>query len=209
MIIGVSDVLDEEEDNPRTSFALVRTGGYTDHGFGGWTFQRQGDVVLQSSGQAQFQGDYAGLRTFNGRSGIELTSGDIEIGIDFDDFNSNAAVKGVLFNRQFFEVDGRQIPLDGPGQTTAPAVVFTIQQGGTSITTNGEILGTLSNTSDITGTNEEFERGTYNGIIAGNMTADSDGGEVVGVIVLNSDDPRADDITVRETGGFIAERFPD
>jgi len=209
VIYGASKV--EVDGQPRTSFALVRTGGYSDHGFGGWIYQRREGVTLPTTGQAGFNGTYAGMRTFTNQSGMQLTEGDIAIAIDFRDFNSNAAVSGTLNNRQFFTITGDQITLNGPGQPIAPPVQFVIQEGGTSITTNGEIVGQLNNTVVIDGTAQLYEQGTYNGVIAGDLTdgsEDSVGSEITGIIVMESTDPNLDGVTVRESGGFIASRKP-
>lgn len=52
------------------------------------------------------------------------------------------------------------------------------------------------------GAYEPYETGTYYGIISGsgaNM-------EIVGVIVMTSEDPRFEGVTAQETGGFIVYR---
>ncbi len=43
-------------------------------------------------------------------------------------------------------------------------------------------------------------------MIAGDATDPSDGGEIVGVIVIESEDPRYEGVTAQETGGFILYR---
>ena len=52
---------------------------------------------------------------------------------------------------------------------------------------------------------EVYEFGTYYGVIAGDTTTNP-GGEIVGVIVVESDDPRYQGVTAQETGGFILYR---
>lgn len=204
VIYGASEV--EVDGQPRTSFALVRTGGYSDHGFGGWIYQRRDGVTLPTTGQAGFKGGYAGVRTFTNQGGMQLTQGDMTIAIDFRDFNANAAVSGTLDNRQFFTTSGDSITLGAEGQPIAPPVNFVIQEGGASITTNGEIVGELRNSVVIDGTAQVYEQGTYNAVIAGDLTDPDDRGEITGVIVIESTDPNVDGVTVRETGGFIATR---
>ena len=50
-----------------------------------------------------------------------------------------------------------------------------------------------------------YEAGNYYAVISGDATQ---GGadEVVGIIVVEADDPRSDGVTVRESGGFILYR---
>lgn len=67
-IIGVSDNLVDGE--ARNAFAIVRTGGYRDYGFGGFIYQRNGGVTLPTTGQAHFGGEYAGIRVFQGAPGL-------------------------------------------------------------------------------------------------------------------------------------------
>jgi hypothetical protein len=51
-----------------------------------------------------------------------------------------------------------------------------------------------------------YETGTYAGIIAGDLTDVNDGGEIVGVLVIESEDSRFTGVNFQETGGFIATR---
>ena len=88
-IIGVSDNLVNGE--PRIAFAIVRTGGYAEYGFGGFIYERNGGVTLPIARQAYFEGEYAGVRIYQNRIGLELTTGDIAVDIDFSDFNANDA----------------------------------------------------------------------------------------------------------------------
>lgn len=193
---------------PRTSFAIVRTGGYVGYGFGGFIFNRSGSVVLPTSGQAEWSGPYAGIRVFDGIGGLEYTRGDIEIAVDFEDFNANDAVKGRLFNREVFDSDGNPItlaPAGTDGQLYAPNVQFVIQEGSPSLTDDGELQGELNNTVIVDGAPQLYEEGFYYGIVAGDTTT-GDGGEIVGIIVLESEDPRFEGVRAQETGGFIATR---
>jgi hypothetical protein len=203
-ILGISR--NEVDGEPRTSFAIVRTGGYVGYGFGGFVLERNGGVVLPTSGQATFSGDYAGVRVFNGAGGLEYTTGDMTIDIDFDDFNANDAVKGVLENREAFTSDGDPIPLGGEDELVLPDLPFVVQEGSPTLDENGELRGSLSNTIiNEDGTREIYESGTYYGIISG-VTTENPGGEIVGVLVFESEDPRFDDVDVQETGGFIVYR---
>ncbi len=204
LIYGASTNL--EDGNRRTSFAIVRTGGYSGYGFGGFVYQREGGVVIPTTGQAVFNGNYAGTRVFNGAGGLEYTRGDVRIAIDFDDFNDNAGVYGTVFNREAFETDGTPISLGGADELVLPNIQFVIVEGAETVTANGEITGTLNNSIVVDGTLQEYESGSYYGIIAGDMADAGDGGEIVGMFVVESTDPRYEDITAQETGGFILYR---
>ncbi len=204
-LLGISD--NSVDGEARTSFAIVRTGGYVGYGFGGFVYERNGEVILPTSGQARFEGDYAGMRVFNGAGGLEYTRGDMVVAIDFEDFNSGPAVKGSITNRQAFDSEGNSIPLGGEGQLVLPTLTFTIQEGVSALDANGEMTGELSSTTvNESGALEVYESGTYYGVIAGDATDPSDGGEIVGVIVIESDDPRYEGVTAQETGGFILYR---
>ena len=61
-----------ESRTGRTRFAIVRTGAYVPYGFGGFIFSRDGGVTLPTTGQAQYTGNYSGLRDFDGRGGCRL-----------------------------------------------------------------------------------------------------------------------------------------
>lgn len=186
-------------DEPRTSFAIVRTGAYRGYGFGGYVYQRNGGVNLPSSGQAVFKGDYAGMRVFDGRPGLEYTTGDMRMQIDFEDFNANDAVYARITNRA---------TIDEQGNVTAglPSVGWIVREGTPVITANGEISGEMfSNVSDGQGGFTEYETGTFTGIIAGDLTS-APGGEIVGVVVLEAQDPNNTSISSQETGGVVLYR---
>jgi hypothetical protein len=205
-VYGVSaNNLDTGE--PRTSFVIVRTGGYTGYGFGGYIYARNGDTVIPTSGQAQFTGDYAGIRTFSGAGGLELTQGDVEIAIDLRDFNDNDAVRGYINNREAYTSDGVSISLGGTDELVLPTLHFVIEGTGTDLLESGEFSGTLNNSIiGDTGELEEYETGSYYAILSGDATDVSDGGEIVGVFVVESEDPRYEGVTAQETGGFIVYR---
>lgn len=198
---------------PRTNFAIVRTGGYNDFGFGGFVYGRAGGTIIPTTGQALFTGDYAGMRVFRIGGGLEYTTGDMAIAIDFEDFNANDAVRGTLYNRQAFTSTGALIVLDDDLNITdaderlvLPTVTFIVREGGFSLNAAGEMQSDLrSYAFNDDGTPIEYENGTFNGLLAGNTTS-GDGGEIVGVIVMESEDPRIDNVIVQETGGFILTR---
>jgi len=198
---------DQTDGEPNTSYAIVRTGGYAGYGFGGFVYQREGGVTLPDSGQATFKGDYSGIRVFDNRFDLEYTTGDMSVEIDFEDFNANDAVKGRLTNRIGINEAGNEITL-GTGETDLklPDVTIFVQEGSPSIDSNGEISATMgSYIYNADGALEAYETGTFNGLIAGDATV-SPGGEIVGIIVLESADPRYEGVNVQETGGVILYR---
>ena len=193
-------------DGRRTSYAIVRSGGYVSYGFGGFVYERNGGVTLPSAGQARFSGDYSGVRVFQERAELQYTTGDMTIDIDFDDFNANDAVKGKIEGRQAFTIDGIEIEVNQTDRLQLPTLHFVIQEGVPTLTTNGELSGSVaSSVRDDTGALEVYETGSYYGIVAGDTTDIADGGEIVGVIVMTSTDP-VYDVSAQETGGFILYR---
>ncbi len=193
-----------------TQFAIVRTGAYADYGFGGFIYQRDNAVTLPSSGQAQYSGKLAGLRDFNGAASLEYTTADVQIAIDFDDFNAATggrgdAVRGYLTNRTIYDMAGNDITNDVINRintdnnlTLSSIPVATFDVGPNNLDDNGEIIGTLqSNYTDSNGQTQTYESGNYYAVVSG-----SNAEEIVGVVFLeNNLDPVGS--SVRETGGFI------
>ncbi len=198
----------------RSSFAIVRTGAYIPFGFGGFVFSREGKVVLPTSGQARYDGEYSGLRDFDGVGGMQMVTGDMTMAIDFNDFNpdesatgNGAGIQGSVTNRHVFDLNGNDITNSVLAEINAdktpdvdltelPTMVFHVGPG--VLDNNGEAEGSLQSVVNVSGTNETFESGKYYAVISG-----SGADEVVGVIVVTSS---VNDITVRETGGFILYR---
>lgn len=187
-------------DVARSRFAIVRTGSYQDYGFGGFVYERNGEVKLPTTGQATYRGDYAGIRVFQNLSNLEYTSADLKIDVDFDDFNTGSGVKGVLTNRKVFSVDGSPVTTGtGDNMLAAPPLRFVIQPG--VLDTNGEMTGSVESRISKDDKLEVYETGKYYGIIGGPRA-----NEIVGVIVMESEDPRFEGVTAQETGGFIVYR---
>lgn len=189
-----------------TEFAIVRTGAYVGYGFGGFIYQRNGGVTLPTSGQATYEGDYAGLRDFDGTGGVQYVTGDINMAIDFDDFNSGDGVRGEVSNRRIFDTAGNDVTNDvldainaenASSITALPQLIFAVGPG--TLDENGEMVGELfSSFADDSGAAVEFESGSFYALVAGD-----DAEEIVGVVVVEG---AVGDITARETGGFIAYR---
>lgn len=188
-----------------TEFAIVRTGGYIDYGFGGYVYKRNGGVTLPSDGQANYAGDYAALRDFNDRGGLQYATADMNMSIDFKDFNDGPAVRGSVYNRRIYDINGNDITqtvldqfnLDhSTALSDLPVMTFTVGPGAGDV--NGEIVGAIgSRYADSTGAVQTFESGNYYAILSDGSGAAAS--EVVGVIVVSSDN-------VRETGGFVLYR---
>jgi hypothetical protein len=210
-IVGISKAT--VEDAPRTSFAIVRTGGYVDYGFGGFVYQRAGGVVMPTTGQARFDGDYAGMRIYNGRGGMDYVEGNMWMALDFDDpTDAVAGVRGSIFDRVAFDVNGVPITSTGNNERTPdgvlplPNVSFVLNGDQGNVSADGELNGGLiSSYLNASGNTVDHEAGTYFAILAGDTTT-PDGGEIVGVVVLNSTDPRFGGSEAQETGGFILYR---
>lgn len=206
----------------RTEFAIVRTGAYKGYGFGGFVMKRNDNFVRPPNpatgpNQAAYSGNYAAVRDFNGASGLEYATGTMNIAIDFNDFNRGDAVKGTVTGRQILDANGTNITgrvlaamdlkFDKDDKFAAsrelPTLVFAVGPG--AINANGEIGGLLeSSVLDHNGDRSRvvrYESGNYYGVVSG-PNAD----ELVGIIVIEAEDPRLDGVTVRETGGFILYR---
>lgn len=193
----VTDV-DTGEILPRTEVAVIRSGGFFDWGFGGFTYQRREGTVIPTTGQAGFSGGYAGVRIYEKQAVLDLVEGDINIRLDFDDFNANVGVAGEITNRRITDINGVVIDT-----LPTPDVPFIVVEGQNALNEDGELAGEVRNALG----SKVYEEGIYFAIAAGDLTTlDDNGGEIAGVLVFESDDPRFDDMRVQETGAFIATR---
>ena len=205
-------------DTGRTRFAIVRTGAYRNYGFGGFIYNRTGGVTLPKTGEAQYNGTYGGLRDSTA-GGLAYTTGDMQMSIDFNDFNSEesatgngAGIKGYITNRHIFDLNGNDITdsvLAGINAdkkpltdlTELPTLAFKVGPG--VLDNNGEAQGELNSVIVVkgaggAGTVQQLEGGKYYAVVSG-TNAD----EVAGVIVVVSTVAGTD---YRETGGFILYR---
>lgn len=223
-IVGVSS--NTVGGQPQTRFAIVRTGGYVGHGFGGFVYEREGGVVLPTNGgEARFEGKYAGLRTYNGGGGLNYTQADLAVAIDFGGFGGNTqTIRGGydnsrLFNNyQVFDLNGNLIQT---GFIDTDSYDFWIPITTTDeLDDNGEMQASIN--SSVTYLDDAGEAqatsgsGMFYGVLAGDLT-DGSGGELVGVLTINWGNVYGTDLTqpgtrtigVSETGGFILSRsFP-
>lgn len=175
-----------------TSVAVVRTGDYQGFGFGGFAYARNGGVTLPTTGQATYTGNYAGLRVFDGSGGLQYTTANATIEVDFEDFNATDAVEGALTSRQYFDQAGNLLG-------SLPTLILATG----SISAAGEIGGTAGSQVVSGGALQPFETGEYYAVLSGNPA-----NEMVGIIVVTGDDPNdvldgGPNTTVQETGGFI------
>ena len=177
-----------------TEVTVINTGDYQGFGFGGFAYSRNGGVTLPTTGQATYTGNYAGLRVFQGAGGLQYTTADMTLEVDFEDFDASDAVEGRLTNRQFFDQTGA--PLG-----TLPTLILATG----SISGAGEIGGSASSLVVVpgSGTLQAFEAGQYFAVLSGDPA-----NEIVGVIFITGDDPNdildgGANVTVQETGGFI------
>ncbi len=203
-----------------TEFAIVRTGGYADYGFGGFLYQRNNGVTLPTSGQATYTGDYAGIQDANGSGGLRYVDGTMSIDIDYGGFSGNCAsgsgacenaVSGTVTNRRIFDSSGTDITAsvitaldtDNTSITVTQLPVLQFKIGPDVMDANGEITGEVHSTfSD----GSQFESGKYYAVMSGDHSSPT-GGEIVGIVVSEfSTTSIANGGTVRETGGFIVTR---
>ena len=201
-IYGVSD-------SGQTEFAIVRSGNYAGYGFGGFVYQRNGSVTLPapSTGQATYSGGYAGVRVFDGRSGIEYTQGDMTASIDFEDFDGSGAVTGKITNRRVFDENGNDITNDitaAMDGTVTSLPVLDLVVAPNALDANGEATGGVISRDPNDG--DDYETGTYYAVLSDGADNDLDAEEMVGIVVVTSTDPRDTDVEVQETGGFILYR---
>ena len=207
---------------PATRFAVVRTGSYVPYGFGGFIYERAGGFTLPDSGQAAYTGEYAGLRDFRGTGGLQYVDGDIEVAVDFEDFNDSNGligdgVKGTVTNRTYRDMTGRDITADvllalnreiqltNPGGTVLrdiPVLVFKVGPG--TISQNGEIAGGIDSNYFDGREVKTYEEGKYYAIVSDTPTIQA--GELVGIVVVEGELPLVDGAFFRETGGFIVYR---
>jgi hypothetical protein len=174
-IYGVSENQFRNSDGnlaPTTQFAIVRTGSYVEYGFGGFIYQRDNAVNLPTTGQATFTGQSAGLRDFANASGLQYTTADVTVNIDFSDFNDGTdirgdAVSGVISNRRVLDLNGDDITAQvagtlGEDVTRIPDALFVV--GPDVLDNNGDLVTEIQSTLPNGNT---YENGTFYAIVSG------------------------------------------
>ncbi|WP_299561135.1 hypothetical protein [uncultured Sulfitobacter sp.] len=210
-IYGVSRNLGSDGE-PETQFAIVRSGSFRNYGFGGFLYQRNGSVELPQTGQATFTGQTAGIRDFDGAGGVQYTSGQLKIDIDFEDFNDVSGtrgdgVKGVWSDRRVFDAQGNDITRDiidtiNPSLNAIPTAIFTIRPG--NLKDSGDLVGELDSPYlDADGEAQVYEEGNFYAVVSGDEPS-----EIAGVLVVTND-VDFENVTTRETAGFIVYRGAD
>jgi len=196
-----------------TEFAIIRTGAYQNYGFGGFVYERNGRVVMPTVGQALYNGKGAGLRDYIGRGGMDYVTADVQVAIDFDDFNEDTgvyegAVDGFVFNKRIFDLAGNEITdnvverineNNNASLRGIPTTVFSV--GPNVMDENGEITGEVTTPfGNSSGQAVEYGTGTYYGILSGDNAE-----ELVGIVVTEST-VDTQSVTVRDTIGFTIYR---
>lgn len=213
----------------QTEFAIVRTGSYLSYGFGGFIYQRNDTnaagepnrLLIPEDGDAQYLGDYAGVRVFTGLRGIEYVTGQARMVVDFKDFNDNqTGVALFIQGRRLFDANGVDITAsyiqaldesatgsagvdiqrDADGNILLPEIRPLISPD--IADANGELTGGVSSVVQYTdGTGVADATGNFYAIMSGENAE-----EVVGVLVIEGADPRYTGVNAQETGGFIIYR---
>lgn len=158
----------------------VGTGDYRDTGYGGYLIRRASDTAnLPATGEAVYQGPYAGVRVLpgdqQGTRNATFSQGDATLEVDFGDFDVVGAVEGRIENRKVVGINGEDL-----GER--PVIIL----GTGEIEGNGRFSGAAFTEPDAT-------EGSYVGLFAG-----PDGEEAGGVVLI-------DDAGWLERGVFTAE----
>ncbi len=181
-------------DSGHSQVAAAGTTAYVDFGYGGAGAQRLGAAPsLPSNGIYSYSGEYAGVRTSlnagaNGENTINYVTGDVELAVDFDDFDDTGTVGGFVTNREIYDNAGQPLgALDG----------FISLQDSTIDFTNATIE--TATASEVVGGNI-VRSGNWEGVLAGPGAS-----EVAGILFVEGSTGNANN-GIREVGGFIAER---
>lgn len=166
---------------------VVASDTFLGYGNGGAMFGSTATVNLPTTGQANYLGNYAGIRVYEGTganaTALGYTTGTASTLIDFNDFDNGGAIYTNITGRQAYDSAGNPIgalPSLVASATQAssgklnPATVTEVGPGATSAT------------------------GTLYGIFGG-----SGGAQIAGVLVLTGPDPLASGRNVKESGAFL------
>lgn len=187
---------------PRTRFTVVRTGAYVGYGFGGFGYERAGDVVLASTGQATFSGDYAGLRVLDQYPEMLVIEGDVSIDIDFDDFNSGAGLKGEITNKQAYLADGTIYPTTNrENSSRITAAEQTILDAQRAALTGSDIYQNETNNEAYEGT---VQLPDVNFVVRGGGETIKGNGEISGEVRSRYINPQSGQTEVYDEGAYFA-----
>lgn len=165
-----------------THAGVVGTGDYLTYGYGGTVFGNSGNVVMPASGEAIYDGKYAAVRVYD-TGGYGFADGDVNMSVDFNDFDTVGAVDTVVTNRHAYDSSGALLG-------NLPTL------SGTTTQFNGNLIKSTT-VKEILAGGATGSSGTLTGIFGG-----PNGNEVAGVIVLTGKDPLSTANT-KETGAFI------
>jgi hypothetical protein len=177
----------------RTTYAQVgaiATDNYVEFGFGGASAQQIGASGTPASRVAQytFTGDYAAVAVVRPEAGggtLGYITGQATVYVDLEDFDDNAAVEGIINNRQFFDETGA--PLGALAGYIALATA--------SIDFENDM--TLASVATSVGPADTGGTGQWSSVFAG-----PNGEQIAGIVVIEGTMPVTED-PVRETGVFI------
>ncbi len=187
-----------------TQAGALATDRYVSFGFGGVGAQRlEGSGALPNSDQSYvFTGEYAAVRTVvDATSGnrVQYVAGTSVIDVDIEDFDDIGAVEGLIVDRTFFDANGVQITdLDN-----ADYIALATGQ------INFDDWSIVSSDATVFQAGGAKASGNWQGLFAG-----PNGEEVAGIVVVEGSGPIGIDpdtgeyieVSVRETGTFIATR---
>lgn len=169
---------------------VVGTDGYLEFGYGGTMYTSTG-ASLPSAGEATFEGQYAGIRVYEGdTTQLGFSRGTARLRMDFDDFDVVGAIDVLITDRTAYDNSNTLIG-DLPylsGQTT--------QHDGIRIKS--------TNVTEVYPDSSTGGTGTLEGIFGGTVGAGL-GGQIAGVVVITSPD-QASGLNVMERGAFIANQ---
>lgn len=132
---------------------------WLDFGFTGAHLDRQAFALPGGIGEYVYVGSYAGIRTINDQSGLQITTGNTQLLLDILDFDNNGEVEGAIVGT----IGPRtRTDSDGSPLATLPAIsLATVSfDPATGIFLNGEVT-----TADPQG--NVRDTGSYEGVIAG------------------------------------------
>ena len=92
-------------DSGDTEAAVIGTGGYLNFGYGGTVYRANGSTNMPNSGEAVYEGGYAGVRVYD-VGGLGYSDGYVRLRVDFEDFDVTRAVDGTISNRRAYDSDG-------------------------------------------------------------------------------------------------------